>query len=173
MYSFYSLTSLRVNVSFSVSSCRRRGNLQGYFHWTHRLPGGSYPARAVTPRLGLQSRGHHQRAERPRCRGGGYVGLGRHGIRPAGRDRHGDAVTGSPKMMCWRQVASMNSSGIWRPDWCKVFEKRDPPSTPTPRLRYSPPLTANDNHTKTRRSASVNPPVPAGSLFREASSLCL
>lgn len=32
MYSFYSLTSLRVNVSVSVSSCRRRGNLQGYFH---------------------------------------------------------------------------------------------------------------------------------------------
>lgn len=36
-----------------------------------------------------------------------------------------------------------------------------------PRLRYSPPLTANDNHTKTRHSASVNPPVPAGSLFRK------
>lgn len=38
-------------------------------------------------------------------------------------------------------------------------------------LRYSPPHTANDYHTKTRHSASVNPPVQAGSLFREALSL--
>lgn len=101
MYSFYSLTSLRVNVSFSVSSCRRRWNLQGSFHRTHRLPGGGHPTWPIATCLCLQPRGHHQRNERPCCRGRGHVSFGRHGVRPAGRGCHGDAVTVSPKMMCW------------------------------------------------------------------------
>lgn len=97
MHYFYSLTSLRVNVALSVCSCRRRGNLQGYFHWTHRLPGGSHSARAVA--LGNKSGGHHQRAERAGCRGGGHVRLGRHGIGPGCRGCHGNAAAVRPEMI--------------------------------------------------------------------------
>lgn len=33
----------------------------------------------------------------------------------------------------------MNSSGIWRPDWCKAFEKEGPALTPPP-PDYDPPV---------------------------------
>lgn len=101
MCSFYSLTSLRVNVSVSVCSCRWGENLSGRFCWSHWLPGSSHPAWSFAPNLCLQPRVHHQRAERPCRRGGGHVGLGWDGIWPAWSDKHGGAVTACPEMIYW------------------------------------------------------------------------
>lgn len=115
MCSFYSLTSLRVNVSVSVYSCRWGGNLSGRSRWSHRLPGSSHPAWSFAPDLRLQPRVHHQRAERPCRRGGGHVGLGWDGIGPAWRDKHGSAVAACPEMIYWRgwSVWTQVAHGGW------------------------------------------------------------
>lgn len=152
---FYSLTSLRVNVSFSVSSCRRRGNLQGGIGRAHGLPGSRHPTRAVTSHYCVKPRGHHQRAERPRCRGGGYVGPGWHGIRPAGRSRHGAAVAGHFEMMCWRRQPVWTGVAVGGQIVKTCMNWGICPSC-HPWLRYSHTFIADDNQTMTWRSASIS-----------------
>lgn len=65
------------------------------------------------------------------------------------------------------QVASMNSSDIWRPGLVQSVWKQGSALTPNPRLRKCPLVTADDNHMKTQHSAFISPSLPAGSLCRE------
>lgn len=66
------------------------------------------------------------------------------------------ADAGSQNELEWRLEAGLVQS-VWKEgSACPCSSHPHPP--PTPRLRFSPPLTANDNHTKTRHGASVSPP---------------
>lgn len=73
------------------------------------------------------------------------------------------ADAGSQYELEWHLEAGLVQS-IW---------KQGSALTLNPRLWSCPPLTANDNHTKTWHSASASPPLPAGSLCRETLSLCV